>query len=276
MPPVQIKRLRHLEDFRACERIQEAVWGEAGVGVEAIMVVQKYGGVVLGASVDGRVVGFLFAFLARRHGQLIHWSHLMAVEERYRDLRLGFRMKLFHRKLALAEGIKSICWTYDPLQSRNATLNLARLGAQVEEYVPNCYGRFASRIEKNLPSDRFVVNWRIATARVTRHLRIGTSASRGPLPSRVNETTFTPQGFLQNRRIFLGLRHTRLAVEIPGHTDDMRARALELATRWRIETRKIFQHYLPTGYRVADFLPPSRESQDRCFYILQKGIPATG
>src|SRR5487761_1867906 len=158
-----IRPLRNMKEFRQCEEVQKQVWGTYAAAAEVLSVTQKNGGAVLGAMIGGKVVGFLYAFLARRHGRFLHWSHMMAVLTGFRDRGLGFRMKLMHRKLALTQGIKSIGWTYDPLQSRNAALNLLRLGAEVEEYIPNYYGQFPSRIEKGLPSDRFVVNWSIAS-----------------------------------------------------------------------------------------------------------------
>jgi len=275
----QIRLLRSLEEFRACEHIQKAVWGNVGVGSEVLAVTQKYGGVVLGAVVGGKVVGCLYAFLARRHKVLIHWSHIMAVEPAHRDQGLGFRMKLAHRQLALERGIKSICWTYDPLQSRNATLNIARLGARVEEYIPNCYGRFPSAIERGLPSDRFVVNWRIAPLAVARRLRDGIRLHRfrlAPLP-RANETRLNARGFLENTRICLRLHARRVLVEIPWNTDILRAEDLRLARRWRVETRKIFQHYFAAGYHVEDFLSPSAGTDARCFYVLRRegSLPPT-
>ena len=136
-----VRKLTSLHEFRECERIQAEVWGSVGVGAELVSVAAKYGGLVLGAFAGHKLVGFLCAFLARRQGQIIHWSHMMALRPNYRDQGLGLRMKLAHRKIALAEGIKSVCWTYDPLQSRNAVLNISRLGAVAEEYVPDCYGR---------------------------------------------------------------------------------------------------------------------------------------
>jgi len=272
MVRAQIRLLKTLEEFRACERLQLAVWGNLAVGGEVLGVTQKYGGAVFGVLVRGRVVGFLYAFLARRHGRLIHWSHMMAVDERYRDLGLGFRMKLAHREHALAQSIKSICWTYDPLQSRNAALNLARLGARVVEFIPNCYGRFPSAIERGLTSDRFVVDWRIASRAVERRLREKpprmADAARWP---QVNETRLNAQGFLVNARLHLNLRAPRLRVEIPPNTDAMRARALALARRWRLESRRIFERYLAAGYCIEDFLPPSAATGGRCFYLLRKG-----
>ncbi len=271
MARAQVHLLKTLEEFRACERLQLDVWGSLAVGAELLGVTQKYGGAVFGALVGGRVVGFLYAFLARRHGRLIHWSHMMAVAAGHRDLGLGFRMKLAHRKFALAQGLKSICWTYDPLQSRNAALNLTRLGARVVEFIPNCYGRFPSAIERGLTSDRFVVDWRIGSRAVERRLRAkppnATNASRWP---QVNETRPNAQGFLVNARLDLNLRAPRLRVEIPPNTDAIRAHALPLARRWRLESRRIFERYLAAGYRVADFLPPSASTGGRCFYLLRR------
>lgn len=276
MPQVRIRLLKTHDEYRQCERIQRQVWGTLGVAGEAMTVTQEYGGVVLGAFEGKMLVAFLYAFLARRRGRLVHWSHMMAVLPGRRDRGLGLRLKLAHRRLALKRGLKSICWTFDPLQTRNAALNLSRLGARVEEYVRDVYGRFPSRIERGLMSDRFVVNWRIASPGVARRLRqapYGTwlrPASYDGPP--VNETRLNAQGLLENQRISLHRRGPRLLVEIPSNTDEMRRRSLRLARRWRLETRRIFERYLATGYRVADFLPPSAATAGRCFYILRHGL----
>jgi len=260
--------------------IRDRVWGRVGVSGELMNVTQKYGGAILGAIVKGRVAGFIYAFLARRHGKLIHWSHLMAVEPKFRDLGLGFRMKLAHRKIALAAGLSSICWTYDPLQSRNAALNIGRLGARVSEYLPNCYGRFQSDIEKGLESDRVVADWRIRSAAVARRLRHGRAREVQIAPflnaERINETRLNARGFPENHRIRLNLSRPALLVEVPAETDRMRMESLNLARQWRIETRKIFQRYFGMGYRVDDFIPPRPASDMRCFYVLRRGRGTIG
>ena len=68
----------------------------------------------------------------------------------------------------------------------------------------------------------------------------------------------------------LTLSHPQLLVEIPANTDVMRAKAWELARRWRAETRRIFQHYFAAGYQVEDFIPPGRTTDGRCFYVLRR------
>jgi predicted GNAT superfamily acetyltransferase len=195
---------------------------------------------------------------------------MMAVAAKHRNCGLGFRMKLFHRKLALEQGIKYICWTFDPLQSRNAALNISRLGGRVEEYLPDCYGRFPSRIERGLPSDRVVVNWRISSSQVARRLKYGPPRLANVTLPHVNATHRNNRGFLENQRMDLNLDAFRLLVEIPPDTDAMRAHALPLARRWRLESRTIFTNYFQAGYAVRDFFPPSAVTGGRCFYLLDR------
>lgn len=266
----KVSPLSRLEEYRQCEDIQQEVWGTVAASAELLSVTQKYGGTVLGAFAGKRMVGFLFALLARRKGRLMHWSHMMAVREGFRNLGLGFRMKLAHRKIALAQGIKSICWTFDPLQSRNAVLNITRLGVAIEEYVPDCYGRFPSAIEKGLPSDRFVASWRIASRRNEERLREGPRRWQISKLPRVNETKVKSGGLLAITKSRLRLTSPRLLVEIPSNTDAMRAADLELAVKWRMEIRRIFQVYFEAGYRVEDFIPPQGETTHRCFYLLRR------
>jgi len=266
---VQVRRARSWEEFRECERIQQEVWGTVAASSELLSVTQKCGGVVLGAFLGKKMAGFLYAFLGRYEKRTIHWSHMMAVRERSRNLGLGFRMKVAHRQLALAQGIKSICWTYDPLQSRNAALNVARLGVQVTKYIPDCYGHFPSAIEKGLASDRFVVNWAIASQRVAERLRQGPPQMDVSGLPRANETALTAGGLLENNALYLRVRSRRLLVEIPPHTDAMRNVDIELARRWRQDTRRIFQTYFRAGYRVEDFVAPS-VATGRCFYVLER------
>jgi predicted GNAT superfamily acetyltransferase len=146
-----------------------------------------------------------------------------------------------------------------------------------EEYVPDCYGRFPSLLERGLPSDRWVVNWKVSTARVEKRLR-GEAPPFDPTVPRVNETKLTAQGFAQNRSIRPDLTGRHLLVEIPSQTDAMRTKAMPLARRWRTEARTIFQNYLARGYHVEDFFPPQPETEGRSFYLLQQraqGLPST-
>lgn len=267
----KVKLLETAQEYRKCEMLQRSIWGELSVAAEVMLVTQKTGGAVLGAFVKGRMAGFIYALLARRNGRTTHWSHMMGVLPVYRSRGLGLQLKIAHRRLALNRGIRSIGWTFDPLQSRNANLNLARLGSRVEEYVVDYYGRFDSVIERGLPSDRLVVNWPIASKGVERSLAGPNPNKEIPELPRINLATGNEQGFLVNRKLHLHRNKPALLVEIPHNTDQMRTEALTLARRWRLQVRKIFLHYLSNGYRVDGFLTEGRESAGRrCYYVLRR------
>ena len=271
MQKLEIRILENFEDFRKCEAAQKTIWGGLSVASEVMLVTQKTGGAVLGAFARNELVGFVYALLARRHGHIIHWSHMMGVLPKYRSKGIGLQLKLAHRDFALSQGIKSICWTYDPLQSRNASLNLTKLKARVEEYVVDFYGQFHSIIEQGLPTDRFIVNWPIASREVERWLAAPEVKMAVPDAPAVSITASDSNGFLFNRKIDLGRREPCLRVEIPANTDLMRAKALTLAKRWRLQTRKIFLNYLSRGYHVDSFFTENSNRNDlRCSYILRR------
>ena len=116
-----------------------------------------------------------------------------------------------------------------------------------------------------------MVEWPIASAAVAKRLaeRRRNFTGYASLP-RANETWTTASGFAKNQRLRLNWRAARIAVEIPANTDAIRASDLWLATRWRLETRKIFVRYFSRGYRVEDFVAPNPSSGGRCYYILRR------
>jgi predicted GNAT superfamily acetyltransferase len=76
-------------------------------------------------------------------------------------------MKLKQRQEALARGIALIEWTFDPLELKNAYLNIERLGVIVRRFVHNQYGTTTSHLHGGLPTDRCTAEWWLASERAT-------------------------------------------------------------------------------------------------------------
>jgi predicted GNAT superfamily acetyltransferase len=91
---------------------------------------------------------------------------MLAVREEYRNGGLGRRMKLFQREDALRRGFELIEWTFDPLEIKNAYLNIEKLGAIARRYQVNQYGITSSPLQGGLPSDRLVAEWWLKSTRV--------------------------------------------------------------------------------------------------------------
>jgi predicted GNAT superfamily acetyltransferase len=101
-----------------------------------------------------------------RGGRPYLHSHMLAVRTAYRNYGLGRSLKLAQRDDALARGFELIEWTFDPLEIKNAHLNLVRLGAISRRYSVNHYGFSSSPLQGGLPTDRLVAEWWLNSTRV--------------------------------------------------------------------------------------------------------------
>ncbi|GAB1361027.1 hypothetical protein MASR1M32_02630 [Rhodobacter sp.] len=165
MTAAVFRDLSGMAEMRMAEDLQRQVWGEGDLPdpADLMMVIQAEGGLVAGAFAEGRLLGYIFGF-PTRDPQVQH-SHRLAVAPQARGLGLGARLKLYQRDWCLARGITHVRWTFDPLRALNATLNIARLGAQSGTYLEDYYGEMAG-INSGLASDRLLVDWDLAAAPV--------------------------------------------------------------------------------------------------------------
>ena len=71
---VQLNDLRTLEECQELVRLQKEIWGEDGETVPAttLMVSAKRGGILIGAQVGSRTVGFVWSLPGLRHGIRTH------------------------------------------------------------------------------------------------------------------------------------------------------------------------------------------------------------
>jgi predicted GNAT superfamily acetyltransferase len=133
----------------------------------------KIGGQVIGAWQDETLAGFAFSIPGNRNGHPYLHSHMLAVKENYRNTGLGRHIKLFQREDAIARGYQLLEWTFDPLEIKNAYLNLERLGAIARRYNINQYGITSSPLQGFLPTDRLVAEWWLTSKRVETLLSAG-------------------------------------------------------------------------------------------------------
>lgn len=173
---IVIRRCHGIEELRACVALQKEVWNFSDaelVPLRMFVVAEKVGGQVMGAFLDGVMAGFALAIPGTRSRHLYLHSHMLAVRKQYRNHGLGRRLKLFQREEALARGIELIEWTFDPLEIKNAYLNIEKLGAIARRYNINQYGITSSPLQGGLPSDRLIAEWWLKSRRVESLLETG-------------------------------------------------------------------------------------------------------
>ena len=166
---ITIRKCAGMEELEACVALQKEVWNFADVDLVPLrmfVVSQKIGGQTIGAFQGDKLVGFAFSIPGSRAGHAYLHSHMLAVRDSFRNQGLGRRLKLAQREDAIQQGIELLEWTFDPLEIKNAHLNLSRLGAIARRYSVNHYGHSSSPLQGGLPTDRLVAEWWLNSRRV--------------------------------------------------------------------------------------------------------------
>lgn len=235
-------------------QLQEETWGPdftEAVPMSLLGLIQRLGGVVAGAfDGGGSLLGFVFGLPALHHGELVHWSDMLAVRAGQRDRGIGVALKAFQRKFVLAQGIRRICWTFDPLEARNAHVNFARLGATAREYVRDFYPQSESPLHTGIGTDRLIAIWDLASDRVQ-----GRLARSDPLPSAesVAHLPLINAGDAPAPPL-LHLTEPLLRLGIPANIQQMKREDLPAAIQWRRHTRAALENYLSRKYEVVEFV----------------------
>jgi predicted GNAT superfamily acetyltransferase len=284
---ITIRLLETMAEFHAAEELQRAVWPGADIEVtpaHVLTTAAHNGGLVLGAFEGEKMVGFVFGFLGTDEAnpnrpalaRLKHCSHQLGVLPAYRDRGVGYQLKIAQRDFVMKQGIRLVTWTYDPLEARNARLNIARLGAVCRTYLRDVYGDMPDALNAGLPSDRCQVDWWVTSARVKERL----SGRRAALNLEsftsagceiLNPTAPAADGLPRPPDRYASFAGMIALVEIPLDFQAVKARDLALARAWRQHTRGLFEAAFSAGYLVTDFFRELVGDRLRAFYAISQG-----
>jgi predicted GNAT superfamily acetyltransferase len=258
---LEIRPLRTWPEYHACVALQQEIWGAEFEVVPAslMLAAEHIGALALGAFArDGSLQGFVFGLTGVRAGELAHWSHMLGVRTAYRDRGIGRRLKEQQLAELAARGIQRVYWTFDPLQARNAHLNLNRLNAQVLEYVVDMYGASQSPLHCDLATDRLVVECSTSA--------VGESPARAVIEGdRLPVLTPYPHPgdvLLQDDA------PPRALLEVPWDLQEVVVASASTAAQWRAATREHFQWALRNRYVVTGV--HRTVAARRVFFILER------
>ncbi len=271
--PIEIRDIALISQVRQIEEVQKEVWGFSDRDVvpsDQLLIAKEVGGLLIGAFVEETLVGFAYALLSIERDRLQFHSHMLAVKPAYRNLGLGYKLKLAQRERALARGIARMTWTFDPLQCMNAHFNLAKLGVVSNRYKINCYGESTSSFLHRHGTDRLWVTWYLDSVRVCRRLEAGTHDRS--LPAGLDEVTHlvelggddTPHG----PEITQLIGQRQVLIEIPEDIGTLELRDSSLAMAWRDATRRAFTAAIAAGYLVEEFYTGTRDHRRFGIYVL--------
>ncbi len=253
------------DEIRRFVDIQMRVWGSEVTPHHIIVAIKEVGGVVKGAYVDGELVGFVYGFIGRFHGKYCIYSHQLAVLPEYQDRGIGAMLKQAQREWSLENGYDLVIWTFDPARSKNAWLNINKLGTIARTYLPNHYGTMEDELNRGVPSDRFMTEWHIASPWIEKR----------PRKRRISE--FDDVEYLVRVEEINGTLYPRtlepsdskyLAVEIPRDFDNLGEATQQAKIRWKLTLRKVFRDAFSTGYVASYFV----KTGEHYAYILTQGF----
>ncbi len=236
-PAITVRPVETVAEYHACQAVQRQAWGitEDGyvVPVATMISVQHAGGLVLGAFLDERLVGFAFGYLGRVRGQWALYSQLAGVDPRVQASGIGGRLKAAQRAWAKEQGLALVAWSFDPMQAGNANFNLRRLGAFSRTYQVNYFGERSDALNAGLDTDRLLVEWPVEDA---------------PCPWQ-DET---------------------VQIEIPPDIAALKSADPEVARAWQSRVREAFQRAFAEGYVAMDFARQTTDDGTRTCYVLRR------
>jgi predicted GNAT superfamily acetyltransferase len=233
-----IKILSEISEFHELLSIQKDVWGVDDIDVvpvhtfKAVSAFLGPKALILGYFVDEKISGYLLAFPTSDPKEV--FGAMIGVARNCQRKGIGYKLNLEFRKRMLAQGVDKISWTFDPLESVNGNLYIAKLGGIITHHLMDYYGTVNSRMHSGLPTDRFKVEWNIREKRVQERIETGHGEN--------------------HYRVASGAEGVEL-VEIPFDIQELKTRDLDQALEWRMKTRALFDEYLEKqGLVGVDFL----------------------
>jgi predicted GNAT superfamily acetyltransferase len=284
--PFTIKLIENINEMHRVEDIQRQVWQERETDIIPAHLINSAvhnGGLLLGAYAEDELAGFVFGFTGfyttPDGPRLKHYSSMLGVLLEFRHQGIGFALKRAQWQMVRHQGIDRITWTFDPLLSRNAWLNITRLGAVCNTYLCDFYGKMQDALNQGLPTDRFDVDWWVHSHRVNRrlsrrrradltlaHFLSGGAQIVNPAEMDLSQLPHP----IEDPPIQAGNDLTFLLVEIPADFQALKVVDIKLALEWRLHTRSIFETLFKAGYLVTDFVQ-STYSPTRSYYVLVHG-----
>lgn len=239
---VTIQALVTTDEGHVAREIFDQVWPPIGGGTQVppnlLRAITHSGGYCSAAflEVEGEsvpvaaAVGVLGVHEVEGTPHLHIHSHMAGVLDPYRNRRIGTTIKYHQRLWALERGIDTVVWTFDPLVSRNATLNLVNLGVTVRGYEPNFYGAMLDSINAGDESDRVFAWWNLTSERAR-------AAARGELAP------------------ITSISATQVVVQTPEDIVQIRMTDPNLAQQWRKQVRTELMREFELGKEIIGVTP---------------------
>lgn len=264
-----IRKLESVEEVRLIQKLERDVWGMDPIPIHQTYTAVTNGGLLLGAFYGEKIVGFSYSFAGFKGGKAYLCSHMLGIHPDYQRRGIGKLLKLRQMEEAKAIGYELITWTFDPLESQNAYLNLTKLKGISNLYLANWYGEMKDGLNKGLPTDRLKIEWWISSERVENEWEPNLLHYQQPFTVCESDQG-SPKISYDVKDI--PVHCEGIEVPIPKDFQTIKKKEPTLALAWRLSVRKIFQLLFSAGYAVVGL----RRANEEVYYyqlIKRESIP---
>jgi predicted GNAT superfamily acetyltransferase len=265
---ITIRVLKTTEDMRLVQQLEETVWGMGSIPIHQTLTAVKNGGLIIGAFDEEKLVGFSYGFTGFKNKEVYLCSHMLGIHPEYQLRGIGKKLKDMQLIIAKEMGYNLITWTFDPLESRNAYLNVSKLYGIVDTYIENCYGEMEGGLNAGLPTDRLQIEWRINSERVENKWMPKDPIYEQPFQITISEHNYP---ILIEPYIFEPTQEG-YELPIPRNIQDIKMVDPELALNWRLQTRKIMKQLFIKGYALVA-VRKTDESVNYYQFVKKSTIP---
>ncbi|WP_042346942.1 GNAT family N-acetyltransferase [Bacillus massiliigorillae] len=249
---VIVKPLYHLEDMEEMQQLEQHVWGMDFTPVHQTLTVAKNGGILLGGYINNQLIAFLYSFPGFDGDSVYLCSHMLGIHKDYRGQGIGEILKRKQREVALEKGYKLITWTFDPLESANANLNIRKLKGVCRTYMEDCYGKLEGHLNEGLATDRFLIEWHLESEHVLEQPSYSMRLATPVLLIAENEQGDPYIKGINDEAMNQLTTYDTLSVTVPTSFQAMKKDNFALAKEWRMHTRSVFQSLFANGFIIVD------------------------
>ncbi len=257
MSSLEVRELSKPEEFHEAVEVQKSAWEmrdyREAAPAHLLRALADNGGLVLGAFLNGRLVGVSYGWPAGAY----FYSHATGVSKNVKYKGIGFRLKVAQRGKVLEKyGLKVAKWTFDPLQALNSRFNLVKLGIATNTYLIDYYGEIRDSINLGLGSDRVKAEWYLTSKRVLNRLdgKLRSDYEALRIIRTLNHCIALESEGLKPGRPKLDCEEGIVLLEIPPNISGLREKNPLLPRMWRLATREVYAYYLSSGYYLVDSL----------------------
>src|SRR5699024_2865873 len=242
MNNINIRMLTTMEQLKQLQLVEQKVWAQPPTPTHQTFTIAQNGGVILGAYEHEQMVGFVYSFPGFDGEKTYLHSHMLGILPTHRQGGLGEQLKLEQAKIGKKLGYTTMTWTFDPLESINAHLNIHKLRAVGAYYKENHYGSLKDGINQGLATDRIHIKWDLLK---DRSLPTATFTTENVLLTRQSDgSPAYTQTFLHE----FTNEQDQWFVAIPDDFQSIKQQNISLAKQWREYSRNVFNQFFSSGY----------------------------